>query len=242
MTVKSMSISDEGGKMSKIKVKIMIDGEYHLFDYEGDLNIPVTTLLERLDYPIEYSCSCLQGLCGSCAMVINAQPKLACKTFLNRELMVTKYGTITIEPLSKFPVIKDLKVDRSVLHKAMMDCEQWLESTAETDNNDLDFEYEMSMCLMCGCCSEACPNYEMGDFVGTHVAVSSSKLVSQETDLNHLKSIENNYKEKFFPHCLKSLACEDVCPMKIPTQRAISRMNRKSVWRLWQLIGNGRLL
>lgn len=44
------------------------------------------------------------------------------------------------------------------------------------------------------------------------------------------------YKEKFYPHCLKTLSCEDVCPMKIPTQRAISKMNRKSIWRLMQLI------
>ena len=240
MTVKSISISNSGGKMSKIKVKIKIDDEYHVFDYEGDLNIPVTALLERLDYPIEYDCSCLQGLCGSCAMVINSQPKLACKTFLNKELMVTKYGTITIEALSKFPVLKDLKVDRSILHEAMIDCEQWLESDARTDCGDLDFEYEMSMCLMCGCCCEACPNYDMGDFVGTHVAVSSSKLVLQESDSNHLKNIKNKYKERFYPHCLKSLACEDVCPMKIPTQRAISRMNRKSVWRIWQLIDKDR--
>lgn len=222
--------------MNGIEVKVKINEEYHLFDYEGDLNIPVTTLLERLDWPIEYECSCQQGLCGACAMVINSQPKLACKTFLKDEIMLKEYNRITIEPLSKFPLIKDLKVDRSILHKTMKDCEQWLESDAETNGNDLEFEYDMSMCLMCGCCTEACPNYNAGDFVGTHVAVSSAKLISQEKDLNHLKNIKNNYEEKFFPHCLKTIACEDVCPMKIPTQRAISKMNRKSIWKIWQLL------
>lgn len=218
-----------------IKVKIKIDGEYQIFDYDGDLNIPVTTLLERLDYPIEYSCSCLQGLCGACAMVINSQPKLACKTFVNDEIMVKEYGIITIEPLSKFPLVKDLKVDRSILHDVMIDCEQWLESDARV-GDDLNFDYEMSMCLMCGCCTEACPNYGFDDFVGTQVAVSASKLISQESDSQHSKSIKNKYKDKFYPHCLKTLACEDVCPMKIPTQRAISKMNRKSVWRIWQIL------
>ena len=225
--------------MSRIQVRIKIGDEYQLFEYEGNLNIPVTELLERLDRPIEYDCSCLQGLCGACAMVINSQPKLACKTFLNEELMVTKYNKITIEPLSKFPLIKDLKVDRSILHQAMIDCEQWLESEAITDNNDLEFEYEMSMCLMCGCCTEACPNYGFDDFVGTPVAVSSSKLVFQESNPDHLKSIRDSYSQKFYPHCLKTIACEDVCPMKIPTQRSISKMNRKSVWRIWQLVKRG---
>ncbi|MEE0935377.1 MAG: 2Fe-2S iron-sulfur cluster-binding protein [Methanobrevibacter sp.] len=222
-----------------IKVKIKIDGEYQIFDYDGDLNIPVTTLLERLDYPIEYSCSCLQGLCGACAMVINSQPKLACKTFVNDEIMVKEYGIITIEPLSKFPLVKDLKVDRSILHDVMIDCEQWLESDARV-SDDLNFDYEMSMCLMCGCCTEACPNYGFDDFVGTQVAVSASKLISQESDSQHSKSIKRKYKDNFYPHCLKTLACEDVCPMKIPTQRAISKMNRKSVWRIWQLLSGDR--
>ena len=90
-----------------MKVKIKIDGDYQIFDYDGDINISVITLLERLDWPIEYSCSCLQGICGACAMVINSEPKLACKTFLNEEKMVTQYDQITIEPLSKFPLIKE---------------------------------------------------------------------------------------------------------------------------------------
>ena len=219
-----------------MKVKIKIDDDYQIFDYDGDLNISVITLLEKLDWPIEYSCSCLQGICGACAMVINSEPKLACKTFLNEEMMVVKYDQITIEPMSKFPLVKDLKVDRSILFDVMKDCELWLENDSEYNPKELDFEYEMSLCLMCGCCTEVCPNYKLGDFVGTQVAVSASKLVNQESDEEHLKNIKNKYKKRFFSHCVKSTSCEDVCPMEIPTQRAISKMNRKSVWRIWQLL------
>ena len=219
-----------------MKVKIKIDGNYQIFDYEGDLNISVITLLERLGQPIEYSCSCLQGICGACAMVINSVPKLACKTFLNEEWEVVENNQITIEPLSKFPQVNGLKVDRSILFDAMKDCDLWLESDSEYDSKDLDFEYEMSLCLMCGCCTEVCPNYKLGDFVGAPVAVSASKLVSQESDKEHLKKMKRNYKKRFFSHCVKSTSCEDVCPMEIPTQRAISKMNRKSVWRIWQLL------
>ena len=61
-------------------------------------------------------------------------------------------------------------------------------------------------------------------------------FTNQESDEKHLKSIKNNYKKRFFSHCVKSTSCEDVCPMEIPTQRAISKMNRKSVWRIWQLL------
>ena len=223
--------------MNKITVKIKRGDSFQTFDYEGDLNIPVTSLLEILNKKeeISWSCSCLQGLCGSCAMVINSQPKLACKTFLSDEQMVKEYKTITIEPLSKFPLINDLKVDKSRLYDAMKEASQWLESDAIV-SEDNHFEYEMSLCLMCGCCLEACPNYNGDDFLGTPIAVSAAKLVYQERDSNHLKEIKQKYKEEFYPTCVKSLACEDVCPMEIPTQRAISAMNKKSVWRLWQLL------
>lgn len=220
--------------MSKITVKVKIDDDFKEFEYEGDLNIPVTALLEDIG-GIEFSCSCLQGLCGSCSMVINSQPKLACKTFVNEEQMVKEYGTLTIEPLSKFPVIKDLKVDKSKLYDDLKECSQWLESEAKI-NDDIQYEYEMSLCLMCGCCVEACPNYDAREFVGTPIAVSSSKLIAQEQDKEHLKKLKEHYNKNFYPHCVKSIACEDACPMGIQTQRAISKMNKSAVWRLWQLI------
>lgn len=217
-----------------VTVKVKIGVDFKEFTYDGDLNIPVTELLERLG-GITYSCSCLQGLCGACAMIINSQPKLACQTFLKDELMITEYNVITIEPLSKFPTVKDLKVDKSKLHDDLIESSQWLDSEAKINSKDIDFEYEMSLCLMCGCCVEACPNYDGGEFVGTPIAVSASKIIAQENDKTHLKTLKKKYDDKFFSHCVKSIVCEDVCPMGIETQRAISRMNKKAVWKLWQL-------
>ena len=122
------------------------------------------------------------------------------------------------------------------VYNDLIECEQWIESDSKVNLDDIDFEYEMSLCLMCGCCVEACPNYDAKEFVGTPIAVSASKLVSLVTDSNHLKDMKNKYSKKFYSHCVKSIACEDVCPMGIETQRAISKMNKKAVWKLWQLI------
>lgn len=219
--------------MTQIIVKVKRDGEYQEFEYSDDLNISITTLLDKLG--INYPCSCLQGLCGSCAMVINSKPKLACKTFLSDELKLK--NNLIIEPLSKFPIIKDLKVDKSKLYNDLKDCEVWLEDKAKI-NEDIAFEYEMSLCLMCGCCVEACPNYDLKEFVGTPFAVLSSKIISQEQHKTHLKKLKGHYKNKFYSHCVKSLACEEVCPMGIETQRAISKMNKKAVWILRQLFNS----
>jgi succinate dehydrogenase / fumarate reductase iron-sulfur subunit len=92
-------------------------------DVPGDMSI--AGLIDHLNYRddildengrkttrIGWECSCLQGICGSCAMVINEVPALACETFV-KDL---KGDVITIRPLRKFPVIHDLLVDRSVIH------------------------------------------------------------------------------------------------------------------------------
>lgn len=221
--------------MKSITVYIKTSEGVKEFTYKGKLNIPVTSLLERInvenDIKIHYSSSCLQGLCGSCAMIINGVPKLACKTFVNE-----KTDTITIEPLSKFPTVKDLICDRQSMFENIKNAHMWLEEEAQINNDNLEFEYEVSQCLMCGCCLEACPNYNNDDeYYGAVLPVMSSKITSQESDGDKLKFLKENYNTHFYNTCVKSLACEDVCPMNIQTQRAISIMNRYSVWKLRKL-------
>lgn len=214
------------------------------FVYEGDLHIPVTTLLERInignDIRIHYSSSCLQGLCGSCAMLVNGWPKLACKTFVDEEAMTGYMHKITVEPLSKFPVVKDLVVDRNIIFENMKKSRQWLENNARINDN-ISFEYEVSQCLMCGCCLEACANYNGEDeYYGAVLPVSSSKISQQESDNDKLNFLKTDYEEHFFNGCVKSLVCEDICPMNIKTQRAISIMNRDMVWSFHKLFNKKR--
>ena len=95
------------------------------FVYEGTLDISVAGMLDELNYKddivnsageivprIAWECSCLQGMCGGCAMVINNRPALACETFL-RDLG----KEVTLRPLSKFYVINDLVIDRGIIHE-----------------------------------------------------------------------------------------------------------------------------
>lgn len=221
--------------MQTIKVIIKNEKKTQKYEYTGSLNIPVTTLLERINHEnnihIHYSSSCLQGLCGSCAMLINGWPKLACKTFVNQEAMTKYYKKITLEPLSKFPTVKDLKVDRSIMHRNLINTTQWIETKAKINMENISFEYELSQCLMCGCCLEACPNYNGDDeYYGMPLTVSSAKIIKQETDDDRINKLRSQYKKHFYKNCVKALVCEDVCPMKIPTQRAISMMNKQAIW------------
>ena len=107
------------------------------FDVDVPDSMSVAALLDHINYNddvfddegnpttrIGWECSCLQGVCGACAMVINGQPALACKTHL-RDL---EGGTIEIRPLGKFPVVHDLVVDRTSIHENLMRSNVFIES------------------------------------------------------------------------------------------------------------------
>ena len=102
------------------------DSHIDVFTYDGNMTITVAdylTLLNRdkalrtdvngeVRPPVIWDCGCLEGKCGACAMVINGVPRLACRSFLDK---VGRRGSITIRPLSKFPLICDLSVGQRKL-------------------------------------------------------------------------------------------------------------------------------
>mgnify|MGYP002237783630 CR=1 FL=1 len=93
--------------------------------------------------------------CGACAMLINERPRLACSTFLH----TLKGSTITLEPLRKFPLVRDLIIDRSILFENLKKLNLWLESEAYMNPWTHEPRYQSARCLMCGCCLEVCPNF-----------------------------------------------------------------------------------
>ncbi len=212
--------------------------------YEGNMHIPVTTLLERLNEQedltdvegkevpfIHWSCSCQQGLCGSCAMRINGCPVLGCQVFCDES--INNNGEIVIEPLKKFPVITDFIVDRSEMFQVMREMKLWLSSNAKVELRNISLEYKVSQCLMCGCCLEACHNYKQGDlFIGMPSAVAAIKVIGQEEEKIHKKEVAKSYHKRIYKGCVKSLACKKVCPMQIPTEVVLSKMNQVSVWNI----------
>lgn len=178
---------------------------------------------------ISWECSCLQKKCGACAMLINGRPKLACDTFVRDYL---KKGKISLAPLSKFPIIKDLIVDRSILYNNLKDLKAYLDTELILKDRDTDTAYEASRCLMCGCCLEVCPNFSVsGDFYGAASFVPVSRLIStvKKGEANELKK---EYEEHIYKGCGKSLACKDICPAGIDMDKLLSKSNAVSVWKL----------
>lgn len=205
------------------------------FTYNGPLHVTVTAVLDALNYTddlfdtegnpaprIRWECSCMQAVCGGCAMVINGVPALACETFADE----IKGENLILEPLSKFPVIADLIVDRSVIYTYLTQAKAYLEDDAVIDHRQHPQQYSVAKCLKCGLCLEVCPNYRPGgDFFGAVLANESYLTASQSK--NRKSPLIRAYKTHFGAGCSKALSCQSVCPAGIETITSILKMNRK---------------
>jgi len=177
---------------------------------------------------ISWECSCLQKKCGACAMLINGKPRLACDAFLKDYV---KKGKISLAPFSKFPVIKDLIVDRSILYNNLKDIKNYLEKDINLTDKNTDTAYEVSRCLMCGCCLEVCPNFYVGgDFYGAASFVPATRLITG-SEKGENKELKKEYNEHIYKGCGKSLACKDICPAGIDMDKMLSKSNAVAVWK-----------
>ena len=222
-----------------VRIKRQRDSEtpayWQRFLYDGPRHVTVSAVLDALNYTddlfdaegnpaarIRWECSCMQAICGGCAMVINGVPALACSTFIDE----IKGDELVLEPLSKFPVIADLIVDRSIIHEYMIRAKVYLENGSTSDKHQHKQQYSAAKCLKCGLCLEVCPNYQPGgDFFGAVLANESYLVASQSPDGN--PEAVKAYKTHFGAGCSKALSCQSVCPAKIETLTSILRMNRK---------------
>ena len=161
-------------------------------------------------------------------MVINGRPMLACDAVLGR---YRKKKALRIEPLRKFPVVADLVVDRGVMFENLNTLRLWLEADARMDGAAAELGYEASRCLQCGCCLEVCPNfYAGGCFCGMSTVPITTRLLT-ETEPKDRKELARLYEKHTFAGCGKSLACRDVCPRGIDTERLLVNANALAVWK-----------
>ncbi len=223
------------------------DGSFEYFQIDTKIDATILWALEQLNLrtplltmdgvetkKIGWECSCKQSMCGACAMLINGSPMLACKTFI-KDLK----NPITLEPLHKFPLVRDLIVDKSILHQYMMDMRLWISteqkqsSVAKQTTDKLNETlYQSASCIQCGCCLEACPNYSGQDnFYGAMLMNTGFQIINLEQNRLEMKKDLKQVKKHFAGGCSNSFACEEVCPLHIPLAYHISRLNSLA-WRM----------
>ena len=213
---------------------------YQKFEYKcADDKETVATMLNNLNLndelkdidgnivdKIAFKQSCLQKKCGSCAMLINGRPSLACA------IKLSELGDyVKLEPLKKFPVVEDLIVDRTSMAENLKMMEVYLKDEAIVNEKRNELSYEASRCLQCGCCLEVCPNFMINNgFTGMAGASAISRIIN-ELDKDKLKEVSKAYNRHVYEGCGKSLSCVDICPAGIKIEELLVNSNAIAVWK-----------
>ncbi len=211
------------------------------------LFIALSRIREEQDPSLQFDFCCRAGICGACAMVINGRPGLACKT-LTKELP----DHITLFPLPVFKLIGDLSVDTGTWFRAMNEkVGSWIhtrknfDATAEEqkmDNAIAEQIYELERCVECGCCVAACGTANMrSDFLGAAALNRIARFTldprDERTDTEYFEVVGTD--EGIFG-CMGLLACEDVCPKRLPLQDQLGILRRKMGWSAVRQLMGGR--
>lgn len=198
------------------------------------LFIALNRIREEQDPSLQFDFCCRAGICGSCGMVINGRPGLACHT-KTKDLP----SDITLMPLPVYKLVGDLSVDTGSWFRDMYNkTESWIHTDKEFDPTALEERmdnkqavdiYELERCVECGCCVAACGTARMReDFMG---AAGLNRVARFLIDPRDERS-ENDYYEIVGNDmgifgCMGLLACEDVCPKHLPLQNQLGFLRRK---------------
>jgi succinate dehydrogenase / fumarate reductase iron-sulfur subunit len=197
---------------------------------------PVNTRGEKVE-PVAWDCGCLEEVCGACTMNINGRVRQACAALVdNLEL------PIRLEPMSKFPVVRDLIVDRAQMFRNLQRVRGWIPIDGTYDlgpgprmpEAERLEAYWFSRCMTCGCCLEACPQFlaiegepEKDDakFMGAQIIGQVRLFNAHPTGaMNAHERLEALMGPGGIQDCGNAQNCVEVCPKDIPLLEAIGEL------------------
>ncbi len=197
------------------------------------LFVALNLIRDTQDPSLQFDFCCRAGICGSCGMVINGRPGLACHTQTS-----DLPSTIELHPLPVFKLVGDLSVDTGTWFRSVgTKIESWIHTDKKFDpkaeeermDNELATQiFELDRCIECGCCVAACGNARMReDFIG---ATSINRLARFYLDPRDNRTTKDYYDlvgdDTGVFGCMGLLGCEDVCPKQLPLQDQLGVMRR----------------
>ena len=232
LTIKILKFNphDSNSKPKMVEYKVKERPSMSLF-------LALSTIREKLDHDLAFDFVCRAGICGSCGMLVNGKPKLACKT----QTKDFKDGKISLMPMPAFELIKDLSVDTGKWMNGMSKrVGSWIHTSEHTDIGKVekridpdvaDEIFELDRCIECGICVASCITKIMRpDFVG---AVGLNRVVRFSIDPHDERSDADFYEligdDDGIFGCMSLMGCEDHCPKEIPLQQKIAYLRRKMV-------------
>jgi len=186
--------------------------------------------------PVVWEQGCLEEVCGSCSMLINGRPRQACTALINVIIEETKNTTITLAPFSKFPLVRDLIVDRDSMFENLKKAHAWIDVDSTFDRGfgpkispeKQEMMYALSTCMTCGCCVEACPQVNAkSKFMGPQIFSQVRLFNANPTGMHQkAKRLHAVMQEGGISDCGHAQNCVKVCPKNIPLTDSIAAIGR----------------
>lgn len=189
--------------------------------------------------PVVWECSCLEEVCGACSMVINGRARQGCTALIDK-----LEQPIVIEPMDKFPVIRDLAVDRSRMFDNLKRIKAWVQidgshnlGPAPQQDPELALErYKMSTCMSCGVCLQVCPQVSVdNNFVGAAI-INQVKLFNSHPagKYDADSRLDAIMGDGGIEDCGNAQNCVQACPKTIPLTQSIAEMGRETTKRAFR--------
>jgi fumarate reductase iron-sulfur subunit len=184
---------------------------------------------DQLDGSLSFRWSCRMGVCGSCGMKVNGEPKLTCAAFLADYLP----GPVRVEPLDYFPVVRDLVVDISDFMRKLKQVKPWIvrreekpiaEGEYRQTPEQLDAYKQFSMCINCLLCYSACPIYGLEpSFIGPAAIALAQRYNQDSRDQGQAERLEILSQHDGMWQCTFVGECSKVCPKNVDPAGAIQQ-------------------
>lgn len=183
--------------------------------------------------PVVWECNCLEEVCGACTMIINGQARQSCSALVDQ-----LQQPIVLEPLTKFPLIRDLMVDRALMFENLKKVHAWIDIDGTYDLGSgprmaevkRQWAYELSKCMTCGCCMQACPQVNLrSKFIGP-AAISQVRLFNAHPsgEMYKHERLKALLDEGGISDCGNAQNCVRACPKQIPLTTSIADLNKET--------------
>ena len=190
----------------------------------------------HLDGTLTFRKSCAHGICGSDAMKINGENKLACSELV-QDLVSSDGDTIKFAPLPAAPVIKDLVIDQSRFFEKYRAVKPWLmtdgpapEREREQSPEEFDIIEDATKCIMCGACTHACPStWSDPDYLGPAAMLKAYRYTFDTRDDGDEERLPVLDSDEGLWKCYTIFNCNQACPKDIDITRWLSALKRRSV-------------
>lgn len=189
--------------------------------------------------PVAWDMNCLEEVCGACSMIINDKPRQSCSALVDQ---LTQ--PIRLAPMKTFPVVRDLQVDRTRMFDSLKKVKAWVPIDGSYDLGEgprmperkRQWAYELSKCMTCGVCLEACPNVNSGsDFIGP-APLSQVRLFNAHPTGAMNKDVRLNaiMGDGGLASCGNAQNCVVACPKGIPLTTSIAALNRDTTVQMFK--------